>query len=280
MVGSFEDAVLGVILNGSVQAVVIYDSIPFASVHNSPVLREVLTDHLGAAAIKKGTQDYGIALAQALKLLRPELDIYLLSDRAVEKTAGDPAAKCIRRVFYQVEEPLEIHLSILDGVLDRYSTPYFDNLQKYAQRPIGTFHALPVARGKSIFKSNWIRDMGAFYGINLFLAESSATSGGLDSLLEPTGQYQGRAGQGRARVRRGPRLLRDQRHFDLEQDGGTGAAEARRHRPGGPQLPQVAPLRRGPYGRAAALRRSVSPDQVLHVRRRARCATSRRPCSI
>ena len=55
MVGSFEDAVLGVILNGSVQAVVIYDSIPFASVHNSPVLREVLTDHLGAAAIKKGT---------------------------------------------------------------------------------------------------------------------------------------------------------------------------------------------------------------------------------
>ncbi len=187
MLGSFEDAVLGVILNGSVQSVVIYDSLPFASVHNSPVLRQVLTDHLGAAAIKKGTQDYGIALAQALKLLRPELDIYLLSDREVEKTAGDPEAKCIRRVFYQVEEPLEIHLSILDGVLDRYTTPYFDNLQKYAQRPIGTFHALPVARGKSIFKSNWIRDMGAFYGINLFLAESSATSGGLDSLLEPTG---------------------------------------------------------------------------------------------
>ena len=29
--------------------------------------------------------------------------------------------------------------------------------------------------------------MGAFYGMNLFLAESSATTGGLDSLLEPTG---------------------------------------------------------------------------------------------
>ncbi len=29
--------------------------------------------------------------------------------------------------------------------------------------------------------------MGEFYGANLFLAESSATSGGLDSLLEPTG---------------------------------------------------------------------------------------------
>jgi len=29
--------------------------------------------------------------------------------------------------------------------------------------------------------------MGEFYGMNLFLAESSATTGGLDSLLEPTG---------------------------------------------------------------------------------------------
>ena len=38
-----------------------------------------------------------------------------------------------------------------------------------------------------MFKSNWIRDMGEFYGANLFLAESSATTGGLDSLLEPTG---------------------------------------------------------------------------------------------
>ena len=70
---------------------------------------------------------------------------------------------------------------------ERNETPFFDNLKKYAQKPVGTFHALPVARGKSIFKSNWIRDMGEFYGANLFLAESSATSGGLDSLLEPTG---------------------------------------------------------------------------------------------
>ncbi|CAM5204853.1 hypothetical protein ALON55S_02996 [Alishewanella longhuensis] len=29
--------------------------------------------------------------------------------------------------------------------------------------------------------------MGEFYGKNLFLARSSATTGGLDSLLEPTG---------------------------------------------------------------------------------------------
>ena len=186
-VGSFEDAVLGTILNGSLEAVIIYEGIAFASSHHSPVLREVLTSHLAASGVDPNSGQYSLALAKGLKQLRPELDIYYLSDRQSEKVAGDTNAACIRRVFYQVEEPLELHLSILDGIADRYETPYFDNLQKYAQRPIGTFHALPIARGKSIFKSNWIRDMGQFYGLNLFLAESSATTGGLDSLLEPTG---------------------------------------------------------------------------------------------
>jgi arginine decarboxylase len=186
-VSSFEDAVLATILNGSIEAVIVYEGISLHSSHNSPVLREFLTSHLAASGIEESSTDYSVVLARGLKQLRPELDIYFLSDRQVEKMAGDVTTNCIRRVFYQVEEPLELHLSILDGVLDRFDTPYFDNLQKYAQRPIGTFHALPIARGKSIFKSNWISDMGKFYGINLFLAESSATTGGLDSLLEPTG---------------------------------------------------------------------------------------------
>jgi arginine decarboxylase len=186
-VGSFEDSVLAVLLNGSLEAAVVYDDVPIQSAHNNPLLREFLTSHLSATGVEIGSLQRGLTVAQALKQVRPELDVYVLSDREVEKTAGSEAAMCVRRVFYQVEEPLELHLSILEGVAERYSTPYFDNLQAYAQRPIGTFHALPIARGKSIFKSNWIRDMGEFYGINLFLAESSATTGGLDSLLEPTG---------------------------------------------------------------------------------------------
>src|SRR6266478_2344740 len=185
--GNFEDAVLGAILNGSIEAVVIYEGIPLASSHNNPVLREFLTNHFAASGIDTTSGQYSLALAQGLKQLRPELDVYFLSDRQAEKMAGDVGAACVRRIFYQVEEPLELHLSILDGITDRYETPYFDNLKRYAQRPIGTFHALPIARGKSIFKSNWIRDMGEFYGPTLFLAESSATTGGLDSLLEPTG---------------------------------------------------------------------------------------------
>ena len=45
-VGSFEDAILAVILNGSFEAIVIYDDVPFASDHNNPVLREFLTSYL------------------------------------------------------------------------------------------------------------------------------------------------------------------------------------------------------------------------------------------
>ena len=46
---------------------------------------------------------------------------------------------------------------------------------------------MPISRGKSLTKSHWIGDMVEFYGINIFLAETSATSGGLDSLLQPHG---------------------------------------------------------------------------------------------
>ena len=155
----------------------------FRSRHNAPVLRI-----LSAPIEQQHNGDLtALQLAQILKRVRPELDIYIVSNRRVEELAGDPKADVARRIFYSVEELLELHLAILEGVQDRYDTPFFDNLKKYAQRPIGTFHALPIARGKSVFKSDWIRDMGEFYGPNLFLAESSATTGGLDSLLEPTG---------------------------------------------------------------------------------------------
>jgi arginine decarboxylase len=186
-IGSFEDAVIGAIFNTNVQAVVIYDGFAFDSRHDLPAMRDFLLRYLDVdpASIEPGA--LATALARAVKGYRPELDIYLLSDRAVEQLAGSSEAAPIRRLFNNVEELMEIHLSILDGVNERYDTPYFSNLKKYAQRPVGTFHALPVARGKSVFRSNWIRDMGQFYGTNLFLAESSATTGGLDSLLEPTG---------------------------------------------------------------------------------------------
>ena len=187
LVSTFEDAVIAVLFNPNIQAVVIYDGFQFRSASNVPALGTFLQDRLGADGKELPEEDHATALAAAVARIRPELDVYMLTDQAVESLAGDLVTRNIRRIFYDVEEFLELHLAILDGVNDRYETPYFDNLKKYSRRPIGTFHALPIARGKSVFRSNWIRDMGHFYGVNIFLAESSATTGGLDSLLEPTG---------------------------------------------------------------------------------------------
>ncbi|MHC0506336.1 decarboxylase [Achromobacter aegrifaciens] len=187
MVGSVEDALLATILNGKLEAVVIYDGIPVPSKHDASLLRDYLSVYQHLDTTVDSPREIGVKLARLIANIRPELDIYLLTDRKVEQLAGDPSASAIRRVFYEVEEPMEVHLNILEGVRERQSTPHFDNLKQYAARPISTFHALPIARGKSIIKSNWIRDFGEFYGLNLFLAETSATTGGLDSMLEPTG---------------------------------------------------------------------------------------------
>lgn len=182
---SFEDAVVATIVNTNLQAAVIYDGFQYKSRH--------ALASLGALLRRFGIEDdgmpasYCLGLARAIKRIRPEMDIYVVSERGVEEAATSDQSSLVRRVFYEVEELVELHLSIQAGVTERYATPFFDNLKKYAARPIGTFHALPIARGKSIFKSNWIKDMGHFYGANLFLAESSATTGGLDSLLDPAG---------------------------------------------------------------------------------------------
>ncbi|MHA3979832.1 ornithine decarboxylase [Halovulum sp. GXIMD14794] len=185
-VASFEEAICAAILNPAISAVTIYEGFDHETSNPVPVLRDFLAS-AGFDAAHVAGADLPLSLANALKRVRPELDIYLLSDRHVEQIAGDARAANVRRVLYSVEELLELHLCVLEGIDDRFRTPFFDNLKKYAMRPISTFHALPIARGKSVFKSDWIRDMGEFYGLNIFLAESSATTGGLDSLLEPTG---------------------------------------------------------------------------------------------
>jgi len=186
-VPSFEDGVIGTVLNADVQAVVIKDNFRFRTQFEAPNLHSYLEQHSSVEPGSLEPKDYGVALAQVIAKFRPELDVYLVVDSAVEKMASHLDSKNIKRIFYGIEDLMEIHLALMEGVNQRYDTPYFNNLKNYARRPVGTFHALPVARGKSVFNSHWIRDFGHFYGANIFLAESSATTGGLDSLLEPTG---------------------------------------------------------------------------------------------
>lgn len=185
VVGNFQDAFSAMASNSNINAVVIFEGIDYHSHYPVPQLDRIM-QQLGVLP-DGDEEELTLQLAAAISQHRPELDIYLMSDRLPQDIASDPRSAHVRRVLYAVEEPIELHLSILEGIRQRFETPFFDNLKRYAQRPVSTFHALPIARGKSVFKSDWIQDMGEFYGRNLFLAESSATTGGLDSLLEPKG---------------------------------------------------------------------------------------------
>ncbi len=185
-VHSFEDALIGILLNHNLQAIVIRYDFQLHSEHGLKILEDKITQLTGRTIDDLESELQAPILAEAIKKLRPELDIYLVTDQSVEEIAS-LVTNCCRRVFYNQEDYLELHLNILRGVQSRYKTPFFSALKEYSKQPTGVFHAMPISRGKSISKSNWIKDMGDFYGMNTFLAETSATSGGLDSLLDPTG---------------------------------------------------------------------------------------------
>ncbi len=186
VVPSLEDALIGILFNHNIQAVVVRPGLALKSRNTLALLTKHL-NRIGDEALDALVPgEYGASLCRLIARVRPELDAYLITDRSVEEIAGRDLGGC-RRVFYNQEDFLELHLNILRGVAARQKTPFFTALKEYSKQPTGVFHAMPISRGKSISRSHWIQDMGAFYGPNIFLAETSATSGGLDSLLEPQG---------------------------------------------------------------------------------------------
>lgn len=187
---SYEDALIATRLNATIQACVIRRRFAAHSGRDLTSLRNFVDDGATSGVpdrlMDSSPDERAEMLGAALTRIRPELDLYLMTEVSLEDLAGRIGLN-FRRIFHAREGTLELHLSLLDGVAQRYRAPFFRALQKYSHRPTGVFHALPISQGKSIVNSHWIKDMIAFYGLEIFLAETSATCGGLDSLLEPTG---------------------------------------------------------------------------------------------
>jgi len=183
-VDNFEDGLIAALFNSDIQACVMGYDFPLWSDEPSNLLTGFLEEFREMEENEPGVIHRGPALAEVLLELRPHLNMYLVTGRSTTDP-GESTHRIFDRVF--IEMDTELHMTILQGVRERYQTPFFDALRAYAAEPIGNFHALPIARGNSVFHSRWIQDMAEFYGPEIFMAETSSTSGGMDSLLAPTG---------------------------------------------------------------------------------------------
>jgi arginine/lysine/ornithine decarboxylase len=184
VVPSIEDAITAVALNGEIQAAIIRHDLPLRSRDRVPLMNTLL-GAAGDDAVAADTHDW-VECAEWIRELRPHIDLYLLTDESIAaETEDEPDV--YDRTFYRLNDVTDLNSTVLAGLRNRFATPFFDALRAYAAAPVGQFHALPVARGASIFNSKSLQDMGEFYGRNIFMAETSTTSGGLDSLLDPHG---------------------------------------------------------------------------------------------
>jgi arginine decarboxylase len=184
VVGSIEDAITAVALNGEIQAAIVRHDLPLRSRDRVPLMNTLL-GAAGDDVIAADTQDW-VECGEWIRELRPHIDLYLLTDESIaQETEDEPDV--YDRTFYRLNDVTDLNSTVLAGLRNRFATPFFDALCAYAAAPVGQFHALPVARGASIFNSKSLQDMGEFYGRNIFMAETSTTSGGLDSLLDPHG---------------------------------------------------------------------------------------------
>jgi arginine decarboxylase len=183
---SFQDALICLFFNYNIQAACIRYAPLLLSTNITKLIKPFIQNVLKIDLTHVTDGELGPLLGKYIHQFRPELDIYYITDSSLTHLQ-DSTLKAFRRIFYRMEDVQELHLSIISGVNDRFETPFYTALTEYSKRPISVFHAMPISRGNSVFKSRWITDFGDFYGRNVFLAETSATNGGLDSLLQPKG---------------------------------------------------------------------------------------------
>jgi arginine decarboxylase len=183
---SFQDALIALFFNPNIQSVVIRYAPPYRSEHINPLILPYIQNVLKIDHHDLPEAQLGPKLGEVIKHFRPEIDVYYVTDTALGDLK-DSTLETFRRIYYRKEDLQELHLAIIRGISERFHTPFFSALKEYSQKPTGVFHAMPISRGNSVFKSKWIKDFGDFYGRNMFLAETSSTTGGLDSLLQPTG---------------------------------------------------------------------------------------------
>ena len=186
LVDCAEDALTAVLANTDIQACVYLNHIPASSAVASGLYESASQPLLATTSPVQYQDVVEVNLCRSIRAMRAELNHFLISELSPLEMTDHQRAQ-FDRVLFHVNPFQDLHAAILNGVRQRFSTPFFDALQAYSRQPKGVFHALPLSRAASVKGSPWIHDMLDFYGQAIFLAETSSTQGGLDSLLDPSG---------------------------------------------------------------------------------------------
>ena len=193
-VNSIRKALLAVIVNPEILCVCLQDNAPVDVASSSyPALYNLRSFIRGIDRfveepinnIKLGAPVLP-TLVRSLSRCRRGIDIFCVCSTMC-LTSLEPVDHLIKRTFLPMDDHSDLHEAILEAIRSKMRCPFFNALREYAERPIGVFHALAISRGNSVRRSKWIQSLIDFYGTSLFKAESSATCGGLDSLLDPHG---------------------------------------------------------------------------------------------
>jgi len=186
-VDTAEDAWTAILANPQLQSCVLVPGFGITSSHRHSAAEAYDSFVVPDRSLPDVTEtDHVVYLSLVLKTLRPELDQFLIS--GLHPSRIDLRLKnTLARIIYSANPFQDLHHGILNGIRNRYSTPFFHALLSYSRKPKEVFHALPISQGNSVKNSHWIDDIFEFYGPNVFMAETSSTQGGLDSLMDPKG---------------------------------------------------------------------------------------------
>jgi arginine decarboxylase len=183
LVDNLSDAEFAVLLNPNIQAAVIHDNF---KIEGGVELPEEHCRHHHVKVFEEGIDEKRLPfkLADVIHQLRPEVDVFL-STYISSDGFPDNHEHQFSRIFHRFESYSDLHNSLVRAITSRFETPFFDAVEGYSRRPVGAFHALPISIGNSVLDSPWTKDFCNFYGNKMFLGESSSTSDGLESLINP-----------------------------------------------------------------------------------------------
>jgi arginine decarboxylase len=162
-----------------------------AAIENDGDIQAALVDDrlYGLGDAGADTSLSAVELVRHINALRPEVDVFILIDRAQEDDVVDSLfTESVDGYFYREEhDPRGMFRIIQAALAERARTPFFDALRSYVLMAKDAWHTPGHSSGDSLRDSPWVSDFHEFMGEHAFDADLSVSVPMLDSLLEPRG---------------------------------------------------------------------------------------------